>query len=93
MNVIHSLPTNWIDMQEDLSVKKNLFPDEREKITIPLLVTMCKNLAAKYLIHKKIDILKRISSNGEMNISSFSYYLMQNVLTSQLFSQETKWID
>ena len=31
MNVIHSLPTNWIDMQEDLSVKKNLFPDERER--------------------------------------------------------------
>ena len=49
MNVIHSLPTNWIDMQEDLSVKKNLFCDEREKekVIIPLLVTMCKNLAAK----------------------------------------------
>ena len=48
MNVIHSLPTNWIDMQEDLSVKKNLFCDEREREKkIPLLVTMCKNLAAK----------------------------------------------
>ena len=49
MNVIHSLTANWIDMQEDLSVKKNLFCDEREKekIIIPLLVTMCKNLAAK----------------------------------------------
>ena len=43
---------------------------------------MCKNLAAKNLIHKMIDILKRISSNGKMNISSFFYYLMQNVLAS-----------
>ena len=47
MNVIHSLPTNWIDMQEDLSVKKKpVLWWERKKI-IPLLVTMCKNLAAK----------------------------------------------